>query len=170
MEEFICENCNSDRLEFVKYKMANGVDVLRKQCFKCGYLLVLNYKRNYVNNYESLNYVNEYLRNYYKKCKLEKSLINKRKYEIKNIFKDYAFDHFNRSYNYYHNVYLKSVEWKHKRDLVMEFYNNKCQKCNDYASDIHHLTYENIFKEKFEDLMPLCRNCHNKEHFDYATT
>lgn len=174
MEDFICGNCNSNYLEFVKYKMSNGVDILRKQCFNCGFLLHNNYKRNYINNYESLDYVNQTMRNYYFKCQndlyIKKQIEYKKIYKIKCVFEDYAFKHFNRSYNYYHNVYLKSAEWKHKRDLLMEFYKNKCQKCDSKASDIHHLTYDNIFKEKFKDLIPLCRDCHNKEHIDYATT
>jgi len=167
MENIICEKCKSENLKFVKYKMANGVDVLRKQCFDCGYLLIKNYKRNYVNNYHLLNYVNDDLRNYYNKCKIDKMIINQRKHQIKNIFRNYAIEHFNRSYNYYHNVYLKSKEWKEKRDLVMEFYNYKCTDCNNRATDVHHLTYKNIFKEKFDDLIPLCRNCHNKKHINY---
>lgn len=167
MENFNCTKCDSNHLEFVKYKMVNGIDVLRKQCFICGYLLTLNYKRTYVKNFDLLNYVNEDLRNYYKKCIIDKMIINQRKYEIKKIFFDYAFEHFNRSYNFYHNVYLKSKEWKEKRDLVMEFYNHKCNDCDNKATDVHHLTYDNIFKEKFDDLIPLCRNCHNKKHTNY---
>jgi hypothetical protein len=170
MENFTCTNCNSQDLEFVKYKMVNGIDVLRKQCYTCGYLLTLNYKRNYVNNYNLLNYVNENLRNNYYKGKIDKSIINQKKHQIKKIFFDYAFQHFNRSYNYYHNVYLNSKEWKEKRNLIMDFYNHKCNDCNSKATDIHHLTYENIFKEKFEDLIPLCRNCHNKRHTNYEFT
>lgn len=35
----------------------------------------------------------------------------------------------------------------------------KCNKCN---SD--NISYDNIFKERFDDLKPLCRNCHEKQH------
>lgn len=160
MENIICEKCNSENLRFVKYKMANDVDILRKQCFDCGYLLTLNYKRTFVKDFQSLEYHSKFLREQCKTQAIKKS-------EIKKVFFDYATEHFNRSYNYYHNVYLKSKEWKEKRDLVMEFYNYKCNDCNNRSTDVHHLTYENIFKEKFDDLIPLCRNCHNKKHINY---
>ena len=157
MEDFNCKKCDSTNLEFVKYKMINGFYQLRKQCFDCGYLLTHNYKKDYVKNYDELPYVD-----------LEKRKMNAlnsgQKRYIKSILFDYAQKHFERSYNYYHNVYLKSDEWKHKRRLIMEYYKYKCQSCGDDATDLHHKTYNNIFKEKFEDLEPLCRKCHNKEH------
>jgi len=46
----------------------------------------------------------------------------------------------------------------------MKFYNNECSDCGDVAIDVHHITYERIFKEKFSDLTPLCRSCHSKKH------
>jgi hypothetical protein len=163
MENIFCEKCNSDNLHFVKYKMANGVDILRKQCYSCGYLLTLNYKRNYIQNFNSLDYHNKDFRNEFKMKAIRKG-------EINTVFFNYSVEHFNRSYNYYHKVYLKSKEWKEKRDLVMEFYKSKCNDCGEKATDVHHLHYNNIFKEKFEDLIPLCRYCHNKKHITYELT
>jgi 5-methylcytosine-specific restriction endonuclease McrA len=161
MEDLICEKCESDNLHFVRYPMSNGVEMLRKQCYSCGYLLTYNYKRTLVPDFKSVSLYSPERRNDYKIRAIEKGNINK-------IFANYRADHFQRSLNYYHNVYLLSAEWKHKRNLIMSFYNHTCQDCGDKATDVHHITYDNIFKEKFEDLTPLCRSCHNKKH--YATT
>lgn len=149
--------CGSENLHFVKYEMKNKIKILRKQCFDCGYLLTKNYKRTLVSNFESLPDVDETFRevNYNKKSFL---------YYCKDIFSGYRKMHFERSKNYYRNVYLRSEEWKVKRDLIMQYYQNQCQDCSNEAKDVHHLHYNNIFCEKFNDLIPLCRTCHEKRH------
>lgn len=157
MEEFNCNKCKSDNIHFVKYKMKNGVDILRKQCFDCGYLNTLNYKRNFINNFTLIPYHNENLRNINKEKSIQKS-------HIKKVLFDYSQNRFNTEVEYYRNVYLKSDEWKHKRELIMDFYEWKCQECNNKATDLHHINYDNIFKEKFDDLKPLCRICHQNKH------
>ena len=145
-----CDKCSSEQLHFVKYKIKNGVEVLRKQCLNCGRLLTRSYKRNIVNNFNSLPYY-------------DASAKDKRG-EISIIFANYKQNFFNKSRDYYRNVYLFSDEWKHKRDLIMELYNYKCQECGAEATDVHHLTYERIFQEDINDLIPLCRKCHENKH------
>ena len=157
MEDKKCDKCNSTEINFVKYEMANGIKILRKQCYVCGRLLATGYKRDFVAEFDLLLDYNKYAREKYKEKAIEKG-------EINSIFYNFSQDCFNRSYSYYHNVYLKSDEWKIKRDLVMKFHNNECSDCGDVAIDVHHLTYERIFREKFSDLTPLCRSCHSKTH------
>jgi len=157
MEDKKCTECNSINIHFVKYEMKNGIKILRKQCKDCGRLLTRGYKRNLVIDFDSLPDMNIENRHSYKLKKIELS-------SIKIILFNYRQEYFNRRYNYYHNIYLKSKEWKHKRDLIMKYYNFECQKCGNTAIDLHHLNYNNMLNEKFEDLIPLCRNCHNLEH------
>ena len=156
-EEKECNKCESTNLKFVKYQMKNKIKILRKQCFDCGYLNPLNYKRNLVSDFDSLIDMDLDFRIKQKEKQLEK-------YNIKTILFNYSQNHFERQKKYYRDVYLQSEEWKYKRNLIMEYYNYKCQKCNADAIDLHHLTYDNVFKEKFQDLLPLCRGCHKKEH------
>ena len=157
MEDIKCDNCSSDKIHFVKYEMTNGVKMLRKQCWNCGKLLMQNYKRSLVNDFNLLPDYDKQARN---KCK-EKSI---EKHEVKMIFFNFQSDYFERSYQYYHNIYLKSEEWKTKRDLIMKFYNYTCFDCAKEATDVHHISYDRIFKEKFSDLIPFCRTCHSKKH------
>lgn len=157
MEDFKCNKCNSDNINFVKYKMKNGIDILRKQCYDCGYLNTLNYKRNFINNFNSIPYHDENLRNLNKEKSIQKS-------NIKQVLFYYSQARFKIELEYYRNVYLKSDEWNHKRQLIMDFYEWKCQECDNKATDLHHVSYDNIFKERFDDLKPLCRNCHEKQH------
>jgi hypothetical protein len=152
----ICSNCESDNLNFVKYRFKNGTINIRQQCFDCGFLHITNFKKIHF-NLDKLNFVNLELKNSLK----EKYLKIKK---IKTVMSQYREQHTQRKWDYYFNKYLKSDEWKHKRKLIMDFYNWTCQRCSNKATDLHHKTYENIFQEKFEDLEPLCRRCHNKEH------
>ena len=41
-----------------------------------------------------------------------------------------------------------------------------CEKdgCTNEATDVHHLTYERIGKERLDDLQALCRKCHKQQH------
>ena len=96
---------------------------------------------------------------------------------IKNLSSDYKFIERNEIYKnqgenitkemkewLYKDYYLKTTLWQLKRDLILEYYNNRCFDCKGMPKDIHHLSYKNIYKEEFEDLIPLCRHCHNLRH------
>lgn len=61
--------------------------------------------------------------------------------------------------------YIKTQEWKEKRDLCIKLANYQCNRCGcKHQLQAHHLTYKNIFKEKQEDIECLCRKYHQKEH------
>ena len=92
--------------------------------------------------------------------------------------------------------YLKSDEWKRKRDMVMQRamqsfmparpdirytvdkygrvitwianveHRPTCENdgCTNEATDVHHLTYERLGKERLDDLQALCRKCHEQKH------
>ena len=61
--------------------------------------------------------------------------------------------------------YLDSPEWRKKREEVFLFHGRFCCKCKtNNRLQIHHLTYVNLFNEKMEDLMVLCKPCHIIEH------
>lgn len=60
-------------------------------------------------------------------------------------------------------AYLRSSAWKQKRSQRLELDGYVCQKCEDVASEAHHLTYENFGHERMEDLQSLCKDCHRTE-------
>ena len=71
----------------------------------------------------------------------------------------------NEAYRKHYEIYLKSEKWGKIRNEVLERDGNWCQDCEmAIGSEVHHLTYKNIFKEEKADLITLCPVCHGKRH------
>ncbi|WP_124558728.1 HNH endonuclease [Pedobacter sp. KBW01] len=69
-------------------------------------------------------------------------------------------------YNSKYNEYLKTPEWKVKRDKVLKRDNYICQGClENKATQVHHITYQNIYNEPLFDLVSVCDACHHNIHF-----
>jgi len=64
----------------------------------------------------------------------------------------------------YREEYLKSKEWQNLRSLVISA-KCACQCCKESdATDVHHLVYRNLVDVTINDLIPVCRTCHNLIH------
>ena len=60
-----------------------------------------------------------------------------------------------------YHVYMASREWRLKRKEVIAEHHNICQRCGSGPiQNVHHLTYERLGNEETEDLVGLCRACH----------
>lgn len=71
--------------------------------------------------------------------------------------------------------YLKSPEWNIKRKLILKRDNYTCASChNNVPLEVHHITYIRFGNESNEDLISLCRECHQAIHtrlgYDYNNT
>ena len=63
--------------------------------------------------------------------------------------------------------YLRTAKWKRKREKILERDNHTCQNktCGSHKTLVcHHRHYRNVFNERDEDLVILCRRCHDKIH------
>jgi hypothetical protein len=62
--------------------------------------------------------------------------------------------------------YLQSDDWKKIAAKKRKQAKNRCQLCNngEVTLHVHHLTYENLYKEKLIDLIVLCEKCHKNFH------
>lgn len=59
--------------------------------------------------------------------------------------------------------YLRSPEWKAKRQKVLARAKHVCEGCLEApAEEIHHLSYDNFGDELLFQLVALCRPCHAK--------
>ena len=64
-----------------------------------------------------------------------------------------------------YSKYLKSKAWDKKRKAVIKRADNRCMVCySNGRLNVHHRTYERIFKEKLTDLIALCDSCHKLFH------
>lgn len=65
----------------------------------------------------------------------------------------------------WYREYLKSPEWKGKRLKVLARCGYLCEGCGIYkASQVHHLTYNNVGNEFLFELVGLCSKCHSEIH------
>lgn len=68
----------------------------------------------------------------------------------------------------YHE-YLKTHHWDLARSAVLNRDQNRCVDCggtvDEMPLEVHHITYIRRGKEKMEDLMTLCRECHQERHY-----
>jgi hypothetical protein len=61
--------------------------------------------------------------------------------------------------------FLQTDYWKEVRRLVFEKYGKQCEVCKSEKDiHLHHFDYENLGKEKYDDLVPLCESCHFTLH------
>lgn len=60
--------------------------------------------------------------------------------------------------------YLKTHHWKVTRIRFWKKYPRICLCCGNEAKELHHCNYSRLGFEKEEDLVPLCRNCHEEVH------
>lgn len=61
--------------------------------------------------------------------------------------------------------YLDSSEWRERHRLVMLRAGGICEGCRTrQASQVHHLTYDNIGEEFLWQLVAVCRSCHERYH------
>lgn len=61
--------------------------------------------------------------------------------------------------------YLRSQEWADRRARVMERAGYRCEGCRDRnATEVHHLSYDNVTREFLFELVALCGECHERIH------
>lgn len=68
-----------------------------------------------------------------------------------------------------YGLYLQTDHWKHFKDEALGFYGHKCQLCNgDKRLNVHHRNYDNRGRETFNDVIVICRDCHERHHGENA--
>lgn len=62
--------------------------------------------------------------------------------------------------------YLRSKQWKSRRDAVFQREGGICQGCKEEPIEhVHHTTYAHIYHELLFELVGLCETCHRRVHF-----
>lgn len=76
-----------------------------------------------------------------------------------------------------YNEYINSWLWRDKREWILELqrYHNRinngknsnfCEECKGESKpfQVHHITYDSIGNEGLNDVIILCKACHEKKH------
>lgn len=66
--------------------------------------------------------------------------------------------------NIAYQEYLKTDHWRELRKRAIDRWGDRCSNCSVPGVDVHHLRYGNLFDVTEDDLMPLCRRCHDAVH------
>ncbi len=66
----------------------------------------------------------------------------------------------------YRTEYLLTPEWRERRAWLLAATGYRCSRCGMYSKvlDVHHRTYERLGDEAPQDIVALCRRCHQDEH------
>lgn len=70
------------------------------------------------------------------------------------------------------NQFYSSAKWRKKREMILRRDNYLCVHCKRYGrltkrTEVHHILHVDEFPElRFDNdnLVSLCKRCHNKEH------
>lgn len=64
-----------------------------------------------------------------------------------------------------YSSYITSEVWEIQRQAAFGRWGSFCNVCGSlHGIDVHHLFYRKLYNCIPEDLMPLCRDCHDKIH------
>lgn len=63
-----------------------------------------------------------------------------------------------------YEAYLLSEHWQNFKKRYFSRHNRICYCCGKPSQDLHHITYENLGRERLRDVKPLCRDCHKIVH------
>eukprot|EP00112_Aurelia_sp_Birch-Aquarium-sp1_P009654 Seg21027.1 transcript_id=Seg21027.1/GoldUCD/mRNA.D3Y31 product="hypothetical protein" protein_id=Seg21027.1/GoldUCD/D3Y31 len=148
-----CQHYNTSRR---KKTGSNGVARFWEQCDECG-AQVLSIPKKTLNADEIEN-IPELDEN------IAKKFYDNRR-EIYNKMLEEAREEAQEKWNCCYNQYLATSEWKAKRDLVMDRAQDVCEGCRkSKATEVHHLTYQNVGEEFLFQLVALCKPCHDRYH------
>jgi len=65
----------------------------------------------------------------------------------------------------WYDEYLRSPEWATRRNMVLHRASGVCEGCMESsATQVHHLSYDNVGDELLYQLVAVCDACHEKAH------
>lgn len=130
---------------------------IRLQCNNCGGCLNMTKPFPFANY--SKNVIGEFSKLRFQDWKYEREIESKQIFEISQYIK------LTNTTFYKYNFYLLSSEWRILREAILIRDKYICQFCKQAeATEVHHLTYENLGNESPNELISTCNICHLKKH------
>lgn len=140
----------------IRYRLAsNSTKMYKFQCIRCGELFGKWIPHADIENPDDITIIDDGLKERYAET------IRELEIALKEVQREVEKEDFDNTYE----EYLKSPEWLKKRDLVLERCDHRCEGCGiNIAFLVHHLTYNNVYKEFLFELVGLCGYCHEEIH------
>lgn len=158
-----CENCgnfnndfecNNHKLEYVKVYHADGSAHIKRQCGNCGCVSNKLIQKHTVKEWPNIPELDEELNDNKERGAITLELSKSRQ----KVSREEGLNLFLQA----HSKYLKTDEWRKKRELVLKRDKNLCQSCLDRnATEVHHLSYKFWRNEPLFDLISVCKPCHD---------
>ena len=150
-------HCEHHRYNLTQRLISTGIR-RALQCQECGTMLSIKMTTEEKEvPFDKLPWFNETLAKEYKaELAAWNRVFSDALYQTKKKWREMWFD-------WYHS-YLDSDEWKAKRQHVLERSQNQCERCGAAASEVHHLSYQQVGQEPLSDLIAICYWCHQREH------
>ena len=154
--------CSHEKLNLKKRKVKGGAFQYVKQCLVCGNAMPQPIKQEVAlsaNGGIEPSSFDEKLQIDWKTNKEQAYSEIKERYESSK--KVEIAEHTDEYWEYLNS----SPEWQLKRRKVFARAKNICEGCAEQpATEVHHISYDNIFDELLYQLVALCEDCHKKAH------
>jgi hypothetical protein len=150
------DRCHHSSSTFTKYSAANGVETYGWQCNSCG----TKTTRFYSADRAAVEF--EISKSEISSAAAFRKELSENFYHEQYTAQDrQSSDHFFLWYD----KYLLSGDWSHKRELVLQRAKGICEGCGcSTATQVHHLTYNNVGYEFLFELVAICGSCHARLH------
>ena len=150
----ICERCKHEKFAKVSVVISNGNTQFRYQCVNCGKL-----------NGQAMTRSEAVDRDGNPPPLWNAALDAVNREKMKAIYEEKNAKFL--AYNGYHG-YLNSDNWHAKRKMIMDRADGICEACLvSAATEVHHMTYDNVYDEFMWELRAVCRDCHERWHKRY---
>ncbi len=175
-EELYRKNCHFDKNCQPEPRIRifqNGATHYVTQCNICGFSFGQPYPKKLFKDSDGIKmFDEEFEKKYYEEAhkemfertKIQKKLGQLRKQLKADYFKSVLklpFDNFEIAYG----AYLNSSAWQIKRKQILGRDNYLCQFCKEEkATQVHHLSYDNLGNECEFELLSVCHSCHQIIH------
>jgi len=172
---------------FIKNFVDKNKLIIKYPCIKCNKEIIIyqpknrNSRDSYIEEIEKNDrYIN--LNNYYfytikdyvcddcaelikKEKEIKEQIAEKEKEEKRKLQIQKELDYIQELKTMSYKEYLETDHWREKRKSALYRAKFKCQLCSSKENlHVHHNTYENRGNEKNEDLIVLCKECHERHH------
>lgn len=147
------EDCKCAFTQMTRRIVRNGATQIVRQCTTCGRATTSPFPRSAVGDMDRIPLFDESLIERWSKSRAAEFA------RVAAAKRGSFFD--------WYDGYLKSEEWRARREKVMQRCDGVCEGCgNAKAVQVHHLTYERVGREMLFDLVGICAQCHSGVHDD----